>query len=198
MGRWTGCFRGNLSAGSHRACVSAEEVSSIVSRISREAEGLSKRVYYEWQREGIERLEDALEKAYQDLQAGTPIEVILPALGKHGGRIQPIWEVSLPIDRQPLPDFLPSSYVERPRELGKLREAIASVAEKGGWVSVEGLPGIGKSTLVRALIRQFTEEAAFPGNLWEVAYAQSEVPVHLENSHLPDDPLGRINVHRAF
>jgi predicted acylesterase/phospholipase RssA/MinD-like ATPase involved in chromosome partitioning or flagellar assembly len=81
----------------------------------------------------------------------TELRAVLPALAD-----APLQMVASP----------PATWVERPREVGALKEAILAAAASGhGTVVVTGGPGTGKSTLVARVCHDAEVIAAFPGGI---------------------------------
>ena len=64
---------------------------------------------------------------------------------------------------------LPEHFVERKETLEQLKTAVLKTAETGGWVTVMGLAGMGKSTLLAALVRDREIQEAFPDGIAAVA-----------------------------
>jgi len=91
------------------------------------------RMYYRWQKKGIEILEAAVSRS----------------LKKPTSRGKSEWK-------------LPDHFVPRERALDELWEAVLETAETGGWVAVVGAPGTGKRTLLTALARDPKIRARFP------------------------------------
>ncbi|HOS78985.1 MAG TPA: NB-ARC domain-containing protein, partial [Anaerolineae bacterium] len=61
----------------------------------------------------------------------------------------------------PLPDY----YILRHTKLDTLRNLILKQCERGGWIALLGMTGVGKSTLLAALGHDTAIQAAFAGNV---------------------------------
>ncbi|HOU14122.1 MAG TPA: NB-ARC domain-containing protein, partial [Anaerolineae bacterium] len=60
---------------------------------------------------------------------------------------------------------LPEQYISRQNKLATLRKLTLARRERGGWVALLGMTGVGKSTLLAALGHDTAIQAAFAGNV---------------------------------
>ena len=60
---------------------------------------------------------------------------------------------------------LPDYYVERVKTLAGVRTVVLKAAETGGWIAVTGLAGIGKSSMLAALVRDPSIQEGFQNRI---------------------------------
>ena len=95
--------------------------------------------YNRWRRAGIESLQTAVERA------------VSAPLGISSG--------------VGTPPSLPDYHVPR-REIQRAKALVLRAREKGAWVAIIGIAGIGKTTLLAALAHDAELQEAFPDGIW--------------------------------
>ena len=74
---------------------------------------------------------------------------------------------------------LPEQYISRQNKLATLRKLTVDRRERGGWVALLGMTGVGKSTLLAALGHDAAIQAAFAGNVRWIELRQTTITIRL-------------------